>query len=161
MLRSTVRAVFVMVLLAAASCTPTFRQPEIAVDGVRLGSIGLQGGLLLVNVRVTNPNSFGLSANGLRYDLALDRAPAPNDTSWMDFASGTYDRPFSVGARQTSTVEIPVSFTFAGLGSAGMSLIRSGTFDYRARGTVDVNTPIGVRTVPFAKRGVMTLSGAR
>lgn len=161
MVRSGVRAVVALFVLAAASCVPSFRQPEVAVEGVRLGSIGLRGGLLLVNLRVTNPNSFGLSANGLRYDLALDRAPEPGDTTWIDFASGTYDRPFSVGARQTSTVEIPVEFTFAGLGSAGMSLIRSGTFEYRARGTVDVNTPIGARTVPFTKRGMMTLSGAR
>ena len=161
MRRYSVRAVVMLTVLAVSACGPVYRQPVVALEGVRLGSIGLRGGMLLVNVRVDNPNSFALSANSLRYDLALDRAGEPGDTSWVDFASGTYDRPFSVGAKQTSTVEIPVEFTFAGLGSAGLSLLRSGNFEYRARGTVDVNTPIGVRTVPFAKRGVMTLSGPR
>lgn len=161
MRRSMVRGILVAMVLAVGACGGVFRQPEIALEGVRLGSIGLRGGQLLVNLRVSNPNPFSLKSNGLRYNLQLDEAGAPGDTSWVDFASGTYDRQFSVGGGQTSTLEIPVEFTFSGLGGAGLSLIRSGTFEYRARGTVDVDTPIGLRTVPFSKRGVMSLSGAR
>ena len=161
MRRSAFHGFFLLTVLALASCGRVFRQPEIALEGVRLGSIGLRGGQLLVNLRVSNPNPFALRANALRYTLQLDDAGEPGDTSWVDFASGTYDQEFRVGGGQTSTVEIPVEFSFSGLGGAGLSLIRSGTFGYRARGTVDVDTPLGLRQVPFNKRGVMSLSGAR
>lgn len=161
MRRSALQAALLLLVLAVASCGRVFRQPEVALEGVRLGSVGLTGGQLLVNLRVTNPNPFSLRAQMLRYTLQLDRAGESGDTSWVDFASGEYDRGFSVGGGQTSTVEIPVEFTYSGLGSAGLSLIRSGTFNYRARGTVDVDTPLGLRQVPFSRRGVMSLSGAR
>ncbi|HET7321617.1 MAG TPA: LEA type 2 family protein [Longimicrobiaceae bacterium] len=150
-------------LLLAAACTSAiFRQPQVTLKSVQIGGLGLRGGTLLVNLKVVNPNSFSLGADALHYALALrDPDVAPGDTVWVDFANGSYDQPFSVGSHDSTTVQIPVEFTYAGLGSAGSSLLRSGTFAYRATGTVDVRTPIGGRSVPFSKLGTVTLLGTK
>lgn len=138
-----------------------YSQPEVTLDSVQIAGLGLTGGTLLVHLRVENPNRFSLTSNRLDYQLLLRDSRVAGDTAWIDFASGSYDRPFTVGGGGTEVVQIPVEFSYSGLGAASSSLLRAGTFDYRARGTVDVQTPIGLRTVPFAKRGTVTMSGVR
>lgn len=138
-----------------------FRQPEVTLQSVRLGGLGLSGGTLLVDLVIVNPNRFALNADRLRYDLALRQPDEESDTTWIPFAEGMHDEPFSVAARDTAAVQLPIEFTYAGLGSAANSLLRSGTFTYRAVGTVDVRTPLGRRDVPFSKRGTVTLMGSR
>lgn len=148
-------------LVALAGCAGSFRQPEVNLQGVEIGGLGLRGGTLVVNVEIINPNRFALSANQLRYDLQIGGSEEPGDTVWTQFASGTYDQPFSVPAGDTATVAIPVEFSYTGLGSAANSLLRSGTFDYRATGTVDVRTPLGSREVPFRRQGTVPILGGR
>lgn len=156
------RAAACLVAVVLAGCGSSLvRQPEVSLQGVQLAGLGLQGGTLLVNVRIVNPNRFALNANGLRYDLDLGDDESPGDTTWLPFASGSYDRPISVAAGDTTTVPIPVEFAYARLGSAAASILRSGTFEYRARGEVNVSTALGSRGVPFAKRGTVTLLGTR
>lgn len=151
-----------LVVLASAACGGSvFRQPEVSLESVRLGGLGLSGGTILVDVEVINPNRFALNANQLRYQLALSDPDEGSDTTWIDFAEGTYDQPFSVPAGDTAVVQIPVEFSYSGLSSAGTSLLRSGTFTYRATGTVDLRTPLGGYEVPFRKRGTVTLLGSR
>ncbi|HET8656475.1 MAG TPA: LEA type 2 family protein [Longimicrobiaceae bacterium] len=162
-IKSLRMAAAVLALVLAGACTSAiFRQPRVALQSVQIGGLGLTGGTLLVNLSIVNPNRFGLSTSGLEYDLALrDPNSAPGDTSWVDFAQGDYDQPFSVAAHDSATVQIPVQFSYSGLGSAGNSLLRSGTFTYRASGTVHVGTPLGSHAVPFTKHGTVTLLGTK
>lgn len=161
--RTGLRALLSLALAALlAGCgSGMYQQPEVTLEGVQLGGLGIRGGTLLVNVQVYNPNRFSLNAQELRYDLALGDAREAGDTTWIDFASGTYDRTFSVAARDTGRVQIPVEFTYSGLGGAASSILRSGTFNYRASGAVDVRTPVGTFEVPFRRRGTVTLMGVR
>lgn len=163
MIRTTTRAALsLLVLVMLTACgTFGFRQPRVTLEGVQLGSLGLRGGTLLVNLRVENPNGFALNAERLRYDLELRDPDQAGDSAWIDFATGTYDEEFSVGAGDTETVQIPVEFSYSGLGGAASAMLRNGTFQYRARGEVDVDTPIGTRSVPFTKRGTFTMAGQR
>ena len=149
----------VLALLLSGCGSAMFRQPEVTLESVQVGGLGLRGGTLLVNLEVVNPNRFALNAHQLTYDLALRDPIEDNDTTWVPFATGTYDVPFSVGARETARVQIPVEFSYSGIGSAANSLLRSGTFTYRARGQVDVRTPLGSHGVPFTRRGTVTLMG--
>jgi LEA14-like dessication related protein len=155
-------AVSLLVVLLMAACGGrVFRQPQVTLQNVQIGGLGLRGGTLLVNLQVVNPNRFALNANELNYALQLNDPTAAGDTTWLDFAQGTYDQPFSVAAGDSAEVQIPVEFSYAGLGGAAGSLMRSGTFTYRATGSVDVRTPLGSYAVPFNKRGTISLMGAR
>lgn len=162
-LRSSLRALpsLTAILLLASCGAFGFRQPEVELESVQLGGLGLRGGTLLVSLQVENPNGFALTAERLSYNLAVRDNDSRSDSAWIDFATGTYDRSFTVGARETETVQIPVEFAYSGLGGAASSILRSGTFDYRASGTVDVDTPVGTRAVPFRKRGTVTMAGVR
>ncbi|CAN5420839.1 hypothetical protein BH24GEM3_BH24GEM3_19180 [soil metagenome] len=154
--------ILVLALVIFGACTgPMYRQPEVTLQNVQLAGLGLRGGTLLVNLKVVNPNRFALNAERLRYDLLLRDSRTVNDTVWINFASGVLNQNFTVAARDSGSVEIPVEFTYAGLGGAASSLMRAGTFDYRASGTVDVRTPLGPYEVPFARRGTITLMGER
>lgn len=159
---SGVLGALLAVMLLGGCAGSMYTQPEVTLQGVQLGGLGLRGGTLLVNLKVVNPNRFALNANTLRYDLSIADSRQTDSTTWVDFATGTYDEPFSVGARDSAMVQIPVGFTYSGLGSATAAVLRTGTFDYSAHGTVDVRTPIGPYTVPFQRRGTVTmLGGAR
>jgi LEA14-like dessication related protein len=158
-LRSTLA--LLLALFAGGCAGAVFNQPQVTLETVQVGGLGLRGGTLLVSLQVVNPNRFSLNANQLTYELALRDTEVESDTAWVDFASGTYDEGFSVPARDTAVVQIPVEFTYNGLGAAAGSLLRAGTFTYRASGTVDVRTPLGTHAVPFRKRGTVTLMSAQ
>jgi LEA14-like dessication related protein len=147
--------------LALPACAGSFQQPEVRLQGVQLAGLGLRGGTLMFNVEIVNPNRFSLSADELNYELSIADSEEVGDTVWLDLASGTYQEAFSVGAGDTETVQIPVEFTYSGLGGAAASVLRAGTFSYRATGTVDVRTPLGSREVPFHRGGMVTLLGSR
>ena len=152
----------VLVALLLSGCGGRmFRQPQVTLENVQIAGLGLRGGTLLVSLQVVNPNRFALNANQLNYALQLNDPQAAGDSTWLDFAQGTYEEPFSVAAGDSARVEVPVEFTYAGLGGAAGSLMRSGTFTYRASGTVDVRTALGSYAVPFNKRGTITLLGAK
>lgn len=153
-------ALAVMAAMILAGCSAAFKQPEVQLEGIELGGLGLRGGTLLVNVSVRNPNSFSLTADKIRYELLLKDSQEPSDTAWKSFANGTYDRQVTVRGGRTETFQVPVEFSYAGLGGAATSLLRTGRFDYRARGTVVAKTPFGSREVPFRKSGTLLMSGA-
>jgi LEA14-like dessication related protein len=148
-------------LAGMAGCGSTFHQPVVTLEDVRVAGIGLDGGTMMVHLTVENPNRFALTANQLRYALAIADPSRTGETVWIDVAEGIHAEPFTVGARETGYVQIPVSFTYAGMGTAVTSLLRRGTFEYRARGVVEARTPVGTRDVPFSRQGLITLSGAR
>ena len=150
-----------LALLVSGCGGSIFKQPEITLESVQIGGLGLSGGTLVVDLQVVNPNRFSLSSNRLSYDLALRDEGAAADTSWVDFASGEYEQPFTVAGGETAHVQIPVSFSYSGLGSAAGSMLRRGTFTYRASGTADVRTPLGTHQVPFRKTGTVTVLGTR
>ena len=150
-----------LVALVGACASSVFRQPVVTLENVQIGGLGIRGGTLLVNLKVVNPNRFALNASRLTYELAVSDPQEAADTAWIDFADGIYDQPFSVAARDTAVVQIPVEFSYTGLGTGIGSLLSRGTFTYRAAGVVDVRTPLGSYDVPFRKRGTVTLLGTR
>lgn len=150
----------VAALALSAACTG-FRQPEIELESIELGSIGLTGGTLLVNVAVTNPNAFGARADHLQYELFMRAPDAEGADAWKRLAEGIYDEPITIRARETRVVQVPVDFRFADLGGAGAAVLRRGRIDYRAIGTARVSAAGVSRDVPFRKTGSVTLIGGR
>lgn len=152
----------VLALLVATQACGGFRQPTIELEGVELGSVGLSGGTILVNVRVENPNAMGFRAENLNYELFL-RAPrdSANEQGWERLTGGTYDEDIVIRARESKTVQIPVEFRLSDLGPVATSVMRTGQFNYRVTGNVQVRAAGTTRTVPFRKTGSMSLLGGR
>lgn len=132
-----------MALLAASAmltaCVPRVQQPEVALQGARLASLGLSGGVIEVRLSVHNPNRFAVETRALTYDLSL-RDPAAD--RWVAFTEGRIDDALRVPARDTLQVTLPVEFSYRGLDQAVRALVSRGSFDYRLSGVVELQGPV-------------------
>lgn len=152
------RGVVVALLVAGmAACVPKMQRPEVRLVSVHVSSLGLTGGSVQVRLNVYNPNTFALDAKGLSYNVEL--AQDSSDENWISLAEGTFDQTVRVRAADSTQVDIPVEFTYKGLGGAFRALMQRGTFDYRIHGDVNVQTPIRAR-IPYSHKGIVTMSGA-
>ena len=147
---------FALTALAVASLTTAgcaslgksvFKEPVVNFREMRVTGLGLTGGSVDVVLSVYNPNSYTLDATRLTYNLIVDSIP---------FGNGAIDRRFAVQSGDSTMVTLPVSFTYAGIGSAGRQLLNTGSVNYRVTGDVTVGTPLGNFTRPFDQSGRYT-----
>lgn len=143
----------------ASGCLGSFEEPAIRFEGVRLGSIGLTGGLFYAQLSVTNPNDFGLETRSLTYDLEV-AADSENEPEWVRLAEGTLDEPIVVGANDSTRLEVPVEFRFGGLTGIARAMMERGLVDYRVSGVVDVTEPV-TRSVPYRRMGQVSFDAIR
>jgi LEA14-like dessication related protein len=128
-----------------------FQQPVVQLKDVAVQGVGLTGGNLAVKLNVYNPNSYRLDATRLTYNV--------NIGDNVNLASGALDSRFTVQSGDSTTVTIPVSFTYSGIGAAGRQLLNTGGVNYRVTGDVTVGTVIGDFTVPYSSTGNFTAFG--
>ncbi|HEY8483397.1 MAG TPA: LEA type 2 family protein [Longimicrobiales bacterium] len=135
-------------ILLAAACGPlaraAFKEPEIQLSGLRIGGLGLKGGLVYVKLHIENPNSFDIESLNLTYDLQLrdPEAEARGGDGWVSLAQGSFDETVEVRGESSTEVEIPVRFTFEGMSGALRALRDTGILEYRVSGTVTVSKPV-------------------
>ena len=147
-------SVAAVMLFGAAGCSSlgrnAFKEPVVTLRDVRLNGVGLTGGSMDVVLNVYNPNGYNLSATQMTYQLMVDS---------VRFAEGLVQQRFEVAERDSNTVRIPVSFTYAGIGEAGRQLLNTGSVNYRVAGGLTVATPLGNFTVPYDRSGRFSALG--
>jgi LEA14-like dessication related protein len=158
-LRRSMVAGLLVALLGTSACAGAFRQPEVRFDGVRIGALGLRGGMLYAQLFVANPNRFAFETAGVSYDLEL-RSPNGAGEQWVRVAEGSFEEPVRVSSRDSVLVEIPIEFTYAALGGALRSVLDQGAVSYRVEGVVHVRDPVR-RSVPYRRAGVVMVTGSR
>ena len=140
-----------LLVVAATACASigraAFREPVVTYKDAVITGLGLSGGSLEVVLSIYNPNSFRLDGTGLTYSVAVDSVP---------FGNGTLSDRFAVQEGDSTTVRLPLSFTYAGVGNAGRQLIQTGSVNYTVSGDITVGTPIGTFTRPYSGRGRLT-----
>ena len=138
-------ALFGAMLSGCASLAAgSFKEPVVEVREFNIVGLGLSGGSVEVVLSVYNPNGYKLDALSMTYNVDVDS---------VKLGGGALDRRFVVNKNDSSTVRLPIQFTYAGLGAAGRSLITSGTIDYRVHGDFTVDTPLGNYTRPYSQKG--------
>src|SRR3954471_8436662 len=137
-----------VVMTGAAACSTLGRQafadPVVTLKDVRVASLGLNGGNLDVKLNVYNPNGYRLDATRLSYRLMVDSTP---------LANGIMDSRFTVQDKDSTTVTIPVAFSWTGLGAGVRSIFNTGAVNYRVNGDVTVGSPVGNFTIPYSQTG--------
>ena len=139
-------------LLVAAGCSLGYQAPTLTVGEVRLASLGLTGGSLVVRLEVENPNRYALESRDLRYALAFAEE-GPDAPAWKTVVEGRLDRVVRVRAGGVEPVEVTVPFETASLGAALARLLRQGELEYRFSGELLAGTPLGAKRIPFDQRG--------
>lgn len=157
--KSKIRAATVLAaVLVTGACSSIFRQPEVRLEGLRMGGIGLRGATLVARLHISNPNDFTLATRAFTYDLELQDADSAGE--WIHLAQGNVEQEIEVDGNAAKTVEIPIEFRYSDLGPAVKSLIDRGTFGYRVSGRIEVQEPMS-RSVPYRKTGQVSLEGVK
>lgn len=133
-------------------CALVFKQPTVSVGEVRLASLSLTGGTVLVRLDVSNPNRYALESRSFRYSLAFASGEG-DGTRWTTLAQGELADTVRVPAHGTTRVEASVPFDLAAVGAALGRLLRQGELEYRFSGELRAGTPLGARGIPFDERG--------
>ena len=128
-----------------------FKEPVVQLKDVSVQGIGLTGGNLAVKLNVFNPNGYRLDATRMTYNVVVG--------DQVNLATGVVDSRFTVQSGDSTTVVIPVSFTYSGIGAAGRQLLNTGGVNYKVNGDVTVGTVVGNFTVPYSSTGKFTAFG--
>lgn len=143
-------------LLGVAGCAAlsmaNFQEPTIELQTIIVRGIGLTGGTLDLQLEVTNPNSVDIK--GTKLELGLDVEGAHLGDVVLDDA-------FNLPKGQPTTVIVPMTFNWAGVGAAARSAFNYGTVKYDMKGTASLQTPWGVEKVPFSHNGSVALNQPR
>ena len=130
-----------------------FKQPVVTFKDLRLAGVGLTGGSMDVFLNVYNPNGYKLDATRLTYKLLVGD---------QQLALGALDSRFTVQNGDSTTIRIPVDFTYKGIGAVATQMMNNGTASYRVTGDVSVGTPVGNFTIPYDQTGRFSIfAGAR
>ena len=153
MRRRTLIAAFGAVAALSACATlglGGFKQPIVSFKDLKIAGVGLTGGSLDVYLNVYNPNGFRLDATRLTYNVMVGQNQLGN---------GALSSAFAVQSGDSTTVRIPIDFTYAGIGGAAQQMMQSGAVPYTITGDVTVATPLGNFTRPYTGNGRFTAFG--
>lgn len=141
-----------ILLVLVAGCATIgltrFQSPGIVVSAVTLRKVDLSGGVLDVTLNVDNPNAFELSGVGL--DLGLD-------VEGVHFGDAQYGEQFRLPQEQITALTVPVTFTWAGVGTAARAVLDQSDVHYTVKGMARLKTPYGSEQVPFTRAGTLSL----
>ena len=154
--RRTKLATAALVAFAVAGCASLgalggFKEPIVTFKDLRVRGLGLTGGSLDAYLNVYNPNGFRLDATRLTYKVTVG-----NDAQ---LGTGVLDSRFTVQDKDSTTVRIPIDFTYAGIGAAARQMMQSGSVPYNVAGDITVATPLGNFTVPYSGTGRFSAFG--
>jgi LEA14-like dessication related protein len=156
MQRRTRFAAAALAVFAVAGCASLglgggFKQPIVNFKDLRVRGLGLTGGSLDAYLNVYNPNGFKLDATRLTYTVTV------GDNAQV--GTGALDSRFTVQNKDSTTIRIPIDFTYAGIGAAARQMMQSGSVPYNVTGDISVATPVGNFTVPYSGTGRFSAFG--
>jgi LEA14-like dessication related protein len=128
----------------------TFQEPIVTFKDLKVRGLGISGGTLDAYVNVYNPNGFRLDATRLTYNVLVGQ---------NQLGTGALDSRFTVQDKDSTTIRIPIDFTYAGIGAAGTQMMQQGSVPYTITGDVTVATPLGNFTRPYTGTGRFSAFG--
>ena len=127
-----------------------FTEPVVSFKDLKVRGLGLSGGSLDAYLNVYNPNGYKLDATRLTYNVMVGQ---------NQIGTGALDSRFTVQNHDSTTVRIPIDFTYSGIGSAAQQMMQSGSVPYTITGDVTVATPVGNFTRPYTGTGRFSAFG--
>ncbi len=143
-----IRWVPVILALFLSGCATVqqlrFQPPNFDLTSVRIDGLGLAGGSLTLFVDVDNPNSYNLRTGQI--DLAID-------FDGTRFGEAFLDGSTSFGSKAITPMELPLSFSWGGVGAGARAVLARGMMDYTLTTKLTVDTPLGDRPIEVTTRG--------
>ena len=150
------RMVGLVVVMGSAGCAAlsmaNFQEPTVELRTIIVRGIGLTGGTLDLELEVTNPNNMDL--RGTRLEVGLD-------VEGTHLGDVELNDAFNLPKGKPTTVIVPLTFNWAGVGAAARSALGYGTVKYDIKGAASLQTPWGLERVPFSRSGSVALNQTR
>jgi len=125
-----------------------FQEPHVELAGVAVTGLGMSGGSLKVELDVYNPNGYDIRGDRLTAELYLE------DTHFGELSHGSV---FELRAEKHTLLEIPMQFTWEGVGAAARGLLARGSVSYRLEGRLMIDAPGGDKRVTVGNSGVVAV----
>ena len=145
------RIVAVSTLVALAGCAGVqqlvrqgIARPEVQVVSAQPTSIDFEGVTVAVDLSIRNPNSIGLRARGLSWELFVESARV---------VSGNAPGGLTLPANGAATSRVTARVRFLDLANLARTTEGKREVDLRVAGVVSVETPIGAIDVPWSWTG--------
>jgi LEA14-like dessication related protein len=125
-----------------------FERPHVQLESVSVTGLGLSGGSLRLELDVYNPNEYAVRGSAFTGRLKLE------DTQ---FGEILFERGFELAPQAHTTLEVPMQFTWEGVGAAARGLLARGSVSYELGGALFVDTPGGDKRVEIDTGGVVAV----
>jgi LEA14-like dessication related protein len=150
------RRLLTMALLAVIAACGTgavhplnFIRPDVRLHHLELQNVGLSGGTLGLVLAFDNPNSVSLQGT---------RLAAGIDIEGQHFGDVSLSDGFSLAARDTTLLTVPLNFRWEGMTVAARSVLESGAVNYSISGRFAIITPMCSECdIPFSGAGNVPL----
>lgn len=131
-------------LLSCATLEKQVKEPELSISNVQILGMSLTDAQLAFDVDVKNPNSVGLSMNGLSYSLAIEDKPLFN---------GAAADKLNIAAKTTSRVTLPFTLRYEDVLGTLSALRENEELRYTVSGKAD----FGLFSLPYSRTGTFSL----
>jgi LEA14-like dessication related protein len=118
--------------------------PEVEVSSLVIEKLGLDEIKGSAKLHVRNTNRFALDLSKLGVSLAL---------AGKDVGVSRLNQPLSLAAGESTTVEVPLSFSPRAVGVGLINLLKGNQIAYEVSGSVDANSRFGALSLPFRHIG--------
>lgn len=118
--------------------------PQVSLTSVNFDSLSFTGASATLKVAVKNTNAFAIDLNKMNYDLKL---------AGNAIASSAISNTGSFAPGQSRTLEIPITFSPAKLGTSAWSMLRGSGSDFQLAGDLQLGTAYGDLNLPYNQSG--------
>ena len=134
---------------ACAAVSSALQEPDVKLDRVLVRDVGVRGGELELQLGLDNPNPFDLRGT----EIALGF-----DVEGSHVGDVRYSDDFNLEQGRRTTLALPLTFEWAGVGTALKAALSSGEIPYDMKGQLTIQTPWCAQSVPFTREGTVPLS---
>ncbi len=135
-------------MIFLSGCSLFVASPDVSVKNVNLVSLDGGGATLEFLLNISNPNSFDLQLSGYSYDLKIMTLP---------LAKGGARDVMIFPAGADADMRLPVRIAYGDLREIMKRRPDPDNIPYRLQTGLEVETPLGLRIIPFAKSGTYSI----
>jgi LEA14-like dessication related protein len=130
------------------SLCSNFHEPVLSFDRAELLDLNLHSVTIDLHWLLKNENPVGIDLASLSYAFAVENHP---------LISGHPPNGMKIQPNGISKLQFPAHVEFAALAQTVEIFLQKNTAHYEASGSIGVNTPIGVVTLPLSHDGQFTV----
>ncbi|MBI1822662.1 MAG: LEA type 2 family protein [Nitrospirae bacterium] len=135
--------------LASGGCSPNLIKPDLALQEIELTGVSFSSIDLAFLIKVTNPNSVGVTVDKLNYRLELNEET---------LGAGELITPISLKESGSEVVTLPFSTSINGLSHLLRTILGESDVNYKLTGKVVLSKFWTKREFPFESKGMVPLN---